>query len=60
MLKNKFAILIASSDYLSDSIQLDLVVANLESLKSYVLNEAFSNSKTRLSSQVATTHAQMI
>ena len=60
MLQYKFAILIASSDYLSDSVQLDLVVANLEGLESDVLDETFSNSKSSFSSQVATTHAQMV
>lgn len=56
----ELTVLIASSDYLSDAIQLNVVVADFESLKSYVLDEAFSNSKGSLSSQVASTHAQMI
>ena len=60
MLQYELTVFIASSDYLSDAIQLDVVVADLKSLKSDVLDEAFSNSKGSLSSQVAPTHAQMI
>ena len=59
MLENELVILIARSNNLSDAVKLDQVVADLESLKSDVLDETFSNGQSSLSAQVASTHAQM-
>ena len=60
MLEYKLAILIARSHDLSDAIELDQVVADLQSLKSDVLDEAFSDRKSSLSSQITSAHAQII